>query len=153
MRESFPGTLRLHAAKRLDDATRNYKLRPPGHIRVILGPRSCGNESSYCVLVLRTTLCLQATTTTCTAISAKIYPSNKSERVFDSIIAQKPQPGAEANTTTGIDPGTLGAPDQHNIEEDTFRLQRELYEDATPARMYPSGQQSLMTALQYIRMW
>ncbi|XP_068082910.1 uncharacterized protein [Anabrus simplex] len=153
MRESFPGTLRLHAAKRLDDATRNYKLRPPGHIRVILGPRGCGNESSYCVLVLRTTLCLQATSTACTAISAKIYPSIKSERGFDSIIAQKPQPGAEANTTTGIDPGTLGAPDQHNIEEDTFRLQRELYEDATPARMSPSGQQYLMQARQSIRMW
>ncbi|XP_068083493.1 uncharacterized protein [Anabrus simplex] len=128
-------------------------IRPPGHIRVILGTRGCRNESSYGVLVLRTKLCLQATTTTCTAISAKIYPSIKSERVFDSIIPKKPQPGAEANTTTGIEPGTLGAPDQHNIEEDTFRLQRELYEDATPARMSPNGQQYLMQARQSIRMW
>ncbi|XP_068082042.1 uncharacterized protein [Anabrus simplex] len=111
------------------------------------------NESSYCVLVLRTTLCLRAAQTTCTAISARNYPSIKSERVFDIIIARKPQPGAEANTTTGIDPGTLGAPDQRDIEGDTFQLQRELYEGATQERMSPSGQQYLMPAPQSIMRW
>ncbi|XP_068081451.1 uncharacterized protein [Anabrus simplex] len=113
----------------------------------------CLNESSYCVSVLRTTLCLRAAQTKSTARSARNYPSIKSERVFDIIIAKKPQPGAEANTTTGIDPGTLGAPDQHDIEGDTFQLQRELYEDATQARMSPSGQQYLLPAPQSIMMW